>query len=463
MAKKTKTGSTDSSETRATERERARLAELFGSENIRQLEARWFAYMREGVVVQLHVRRWRAHTTLSFADLGVPVKVENELLRLGDKYLFPARFRKAADSAESAARRYLTARTSQTHWGNFLPAPDYAEVMGKLKDYQSEYMALAADIEAGYDEAVRDTLAAYRQQGHEIYKRLKRLTVARDERRALADEAQFVDDFVARIRRLIPAKQAIVDSFAFEIELGYIPLPSLLAEDTAQAERVQATREAEREQERHARELREMEQDRKRLAERTNMSVQAAAAAKREEMLAAMNKDVVESARKQKQQLVDSFMADVASGIRQLFYKAVTDVLGAIKRNKKILPRSVVQLKNVVAQLGGSAEWCDDRDIQRMQANVQAQLTKIAAGKHDVAEIESVLEDMAVVVRSQLLELGATPRSSGKARLSVEGRGSTAEVNVRQARERLALDARLLSDEIEVTAEPARRARRGGL
>ena len=451
MAKKT------GEEKRVTDRERERLAAMFGDDNIHQLEARWFEFMREGVIVQVHIQRWRAHAALSFSDLGVPVKEQNELLRLGDKYLFPARFRKAADSLDTAARTYLAGHTSKTHWGQFLPAPDYADVMAKLKEYQAQYLDIARDINASYDEAVSETLAAYRDEAHRIYKRLKRLTIERNERRALADEAQFVDEFVERIRALIPSRKDIVDSFGFEIEIGYIPLPSLLSEDEAQADRVRAKRDAERQREQSAKELHDMKHEQKRRAERMSMSIQEAALLKREEMLADMNRDVVEAARKQKQQLIDGFMQDIASGTRQLFYKAITDVLGAIKRNRKIHPRSVVQLRNVVAQLSGSAEWCSDNDIKRMRSVVQGQLTKIATGKHDVAEIQTVLEDIAVVVRSQLLDMGATPRSSGKTKLGVEGRGATAEINVRQARERLAID------EIEIEAEPERKAQRGEL
>jgi hypothetical protein len=452
MAKKT-TGDEKS----MTERERERLAAMFGDDNIRQLEARWFKFMREGVIVEIHIRRWRAHVALSFADLGVPIKAQNELVRLGDKYLFPARFRKASDSLDAAARGYLAGHTSRTHWGQFLPAPDYAEVMAQLKEYQARYLDLARDINACYDDAVNETLAAYRDEAHRIYKRLKRLTTERDERLALAAEAQFVDEFVERIRALIPSKRDIVDSFGFEIELGYVPLPSLLSEDEAQADRVRARREAERRREQSAQELRDIKHEQKRRAKRMSMGIQEAALLKREEMLAEMNREVVETAKKQKQQLIDGFMRDIASGTRQLFYKAITDVLGAIKRNRKIHPRSVVQLKNVVEQLSGSAEWCSDNDIKRMRSVVQAQLTKISTGKHDVAEIQAVLEDIAVVVRSQLLDMGATPRSSGKTKLGVEGRGATAEINVRQARERLAID------EIEIEAEPERKARRGEL
>jgi len=451
MAKKT------GDEKSMTERERERLAAMFGDDNIRQLEARWFKFMREGVIVEVHIRRWRAHAALSFADLGVPVKAQNELLRLGDKFLFPARFRKAADSLDAAARGYLAGHTSKTHWGQFLSAPDYAEVMAKLKEYQAHYLDIARDINACYDEAVNETLAAYREEAHKIYKRLKRLTVERDERRALAAEVQFVDEFVERIRALIPSRKEIVDSFGFEIELGYIPLPSLLSEDEAQADRVRAKREAELRKEQSAQELRDMKHEQKRRAERMSMDIQKAALLKREEMLADMNHEVVEAARNQKQQLIDGFMRDIASGTRQLFYKAITDVLGAIKRNRKMHPRSVVQLKNVVAQLGGSAEWCSDKDIRRMRSVVQGQLTKVADGKHDVAEIQAVLEDIAVVVRAQLLEMGATPRSSGKTKLGVERRDATAEINVRQARERLAID------EIEIEAEPERKAQRGEL
>ena len=56
-------------------------------------------------------------------------------------------------------------------------------------------------------------------------------------RTEIHDEFWFVERFTEKIKRLIPTRQQIHDSFAWEREYTYIPLPSLLAEDVAEAER----------------------------------------------------------------------------------------------------------------------------------------------------------------------------------------------------------------------------------
>jgi len=61
-----------------------------------------------------------------------------------------------------------------------------------------------------------------------------------------AAEDDFVDAFMSRIVALIPGRDRIRDSFAFEVELRYVPLPSLLAQDLAEKERIEAQREMER-------------------------------------------------------------------------------------------------------------------------------------------------------------------------------------------------------------------------
>jgi len=43
---------------------------------------------------------------------------------------------------------------------------------------------------------------------------------------------------MSRIVALIPGRERIRESFAYEVDLSYVPLPSLLAEDLAEAERM---------------------------------------------------------------------------------------------------------------------------------------------------------------------------------------------------------------------------------
>ena len=111
----------------ALDQTRQTIAQVLGEEDVRVVEPRWLQLMREGIVIQLHIRRWRARAKLTFADLGLPVKDKREraafadLLNLGEKRLLPARYIKALDSIDSGARKCLDRYSYATFWGRFVP------------------------------------------------------------------------------------------------------------------------------------------------------------------------------------------------------------------------------------------------------------------------------------------------------------------------------------------------------
>ncbi len=73
----------------------------------------------------------------------------------------------------------------------------------------------------------------------------------------------------------------------------------------------------------------------------------------RRQKLARMNDEVVAEARRKKQQLIDTFLKDVVVQLRTTIYEATTDVLKTMQKNQgKLHPRSVVQLKNLIEQIG---------------------------------------------------------------------------------------------------------------
>ena len=76
----------------AIERQKNELARILNVDGIKTGNPKWLALMREGVVVKLHVRRWRAKSRLDLNDLGLPSEADDligDLLNLGDKRLLP--------------------------------------------------------------------------------------------------------------------------------------------------------------------------------------------------------------------------------------------------------------------------------------------------------------------------------------------------------------------------------------
>ncbi len=404
--------------------DREKLAKLLG-QDVKLVEPKWLSLMRQGVIIELHIRRWRAKSRLTLDDLGLPQTDSAEftdLLQLGDKFLLPTKYIKAADSIEASARQWLETHSFDTFWGRFMPCTMYAEWKARHDEFRARYFALRDEIDRDYDSIVKAHLIDYAKAARVAYRRRMSLD-GRALRKANIGEEAFVKAFVSAIAALIPSRERIIESWGFDASLSYVPLPSLLADDQAEAERVSAQRELEQAQEK-------AEQDKVWL----EMSVQEGAIRKREQMLEAMNRDVVEAARKQKRELVDGFLDGLVKQLRGLVYEAATDVLQTIQKNDRLHPRSIVQLHGLIDQVN-QLNFFNDSDVSRMVGQVQQALDKAPADR-DVREIEGSLRDIATVTRAALVGLGEQPR--GARALGVADAPSAPIV--RAARARLGLD-----------------------
>jgi len=390
-------------ESTALDRARTELARILNVDGIKTSNPRWLALMREGVVVKLHVRRWRAKHRLSADDLGLPRASDDligDLLELGDKRLLPVDLARKLEAIESAGRKALERSGYTTFWGTFVPATNFNDWQAENDAHKARYFAARDEIAERYDEIVAELTAAYRGAARAAFRRARALAEEEITREMLIDEAFFVDRFLRRIRALIPSAEEIQRSFDWEEEYTYIPLPSLLAEDAAEKERI------EREQQR-ARLEAEMERDEL----WKEIAIKDEADRQRRQMLAAMNDQVVAEARRKKQELIDTFLRDLVVQLRTTIYEATTDVLNTMQRNAgKLHPRSVVQLRNLIEQIGSLNFFGDDesaRMIQRVRETFERR-----PDARNAADIRSALQDVAIVTRASLIDLGENPRAS---------------------------------------------------
>lgn len=354
---------------------------------IRTDNPKWVELLQEGVIVKVTLRRWRGKARLELdGDLGVPVNGEGELykalLDIGSKLLLPRSIQKELDSIDSAARQNVERFGFKTHWGTFIPATAYADWKASDAEYQARYFAVRDQIVAFYDDIMSKQLDEYAEAARVAYKRRNRLQPGQDLDYRYLPQDKFVEDYMARLRLLIPTKEQIAASFAYEVELAYIPLPSLLAADTERAAEIKVSGEAER------RKLRALEE---------------------------MNREVIEQAKAQKELLVDGFLADITRQLRAMIYDAVTAVSDATAKNGYLHPRSVVQLQNLVAQVE-RLNFIGDRDADAMVERLRS-LTSKASADRDPAEIQQALRNVQIVTRASLAALGDGPRSNRSAAL----------------------------------------------
>jgi hypothetical protein len=415
------------------------LAQALGEdpEAITATNPRWLQLMREGVLVRLHIGRWRARTSLRWRDLGVvpgqgeEERVLDEILDLGHKFLLPRNDVRALDSADSSARKWLERNAFRTYWGFFVPVTAYAEWKAGNEEFWQQYLAIRDRLATDYDQTIARVLAKYHVAARAAYRRLRAL---HPEAMQGASETDFATRFVDEVSRHIPTQEAFYDSFYFDVELEYVPLPSLLAEEQAEAARIQAEVRAEQEQRelalRLARERAWAEEEKI----RADVTAARSAAAWKEQLMREMHREVVEQARQRKEQVIDSFLRDVVAQLRTLAYEVATDVLASLQKNDRLHPRSVVQLRNLVEQVE-RLNFAGDADLDSMLTGVRVQLD-LAAEDRSAREVERVLRDVAVVTRSTLIGLGEQPRSARSLGVPDE----LAPALVRTARGRLGLD-----------------------
>lgn len=420
------------------EQTRLNIAETLGEDagSLDTAAPQWLQLMQEGVLVSLHIGRWRGKTRLTWADLGIQLdetddKELQKIIDLGHKKLLPAGVLRELDSIESAARKWLEKKSFRTYWGFFMPAAAYPDWKAGNEEYIQRYMAARDGIVQDYEQIIQDVLYGYKMAAGGAYRRLQALHP--EHLRRFANQDEFAAAFVAGVQQHLVSATVIRDSFYFDVELRYIPLPSLLAEDWAEKQRVEAAAEKQRLE---AWAERELIQDQLK-AEQAKLDVEVQLARSeadwKEQLMREMHRDVIDQARRQKKKLVDGFLNDVVVQLRGMVYDASIDVLGAIERNNNLPPRSVVQLKNMVDQIK-SLNFYGDAEIEQMIAPVVAQLDKDAPDR-DIAAIKDNLKDVATVVKASLIGLGQRPRRARELGIADDPAGEI----VRRARSSLGL------------------------
>jgi hypothetical protein len=169
---------------------------------------------REGVLVSLSVRFWRAHKKLKAEDLGLqPDDVSDRLISLGHKRLLPKEATAALALVESRAHALVEANTFPFLNGlaHFLPNTKLQEVTDKLKELETEFW-----------EAKGKFLEQYSSLREAALKEWRTMT------QKLAGDPEHV---LAAIEASFPPAGKLDRSFGFETHLFQISAPERLGLD----------------------------------------------------------------------------------------------------------------------------------------------------------------------------------------------------------------------------------------
>ncbi len=169
---------------------------------------------REGVLINVSVRYWRAHKKLRAEDLGLePDKVSDRLISLGHKRLLPKEATAALALVESRAHSLVEANTFPFLNGlaHFVPNAKLGEVTGKLKALETEFWKAKNQFVSQYGKLREAALEEWREMAGK-----------------LSDDPARV---VAAIEAAFPPAQTLERKFGFDTQLFHIAVPERLGLD----------------------------------------------------------------------------------------------------------------------------------------------------------------------------------------------------------------------------------------
>ena len=373
-----------------------------GEEHIKVEKPTWLKLMEQGIIVDLDIRYWRALTAISTEDLGLPEPADareravfDQLMTLGQKKLLPAELFNRIRSNDSSARKWLEECSHKTHWGRFIPVGMYARWKEANEEFKAKHLAIRDELDQAWDRIQQEMIDAYAVVARESHRRLAMLNPAslvRDG--APISEDAFVDAFMARIRSAIPTRQAVYHSFDYTVELAYIPLPSLLARDLAETERIQAQAQIER------------QSDQALLASLSEYgkSAKDATPGHNGDLMEQMRADVSAATLHNYKALTNEFVRDIQAQVVQSLLDKISNVLGSLKKNDKLVGKAAEQVRNAIATYR-SMNLVDQPGIDKTIGKLSVQMDR-PAPERNVSEISTLLTQIQVAAKDTLKMLG---------------------------------------------------------
>jgi len=401
--------------------------------------------MRDGVVVQLSVSRPRFFKKLSLEDLGLKVnqdlatseealRVITDYFRLGRRSLLPREWQDRLANAENSARYSLKRHSLKSHWGAFIPLREYKVWKAENAEHEASFWKLREELLEHYDAICEEVLADFRLLAEDSWRRvlvgssikapsaIEHTVVTQLLQRLHAEEGKdaFLDAYLRTIRRTLPARVEIEEAFGYHVEIGVIPLPSLLAQDIQQADHLYQERalrdarvraELDRMEQERLQAMRQLSAQEQEERERRYLRLQAEQERLRQQQ--EMERDVLANARAEKERLVREFYTDVVTQINELIRDVTGNVLESLDEHQGVIRGPVSsQLRNLVGQLERLNFMSDAalmQQIGRIQSIIPSQAERDQARKGlariDTAQMQRVVRQVHDAANEVLISL----------------------------------------------------------
>jgi len=148
------------------------------SERIESIKEDWAkTMMQEGVIVDIHIGRWRAKKKIDIGDdFGITMSSQEETefftnyIHPGQKNLLPSDLIKKLSKIEQQSRANLDKFSFETVWGRFIPATAFQSWKDKNDELKSNYFKIRDQIDKDYDSIVDTVKKEYVSAAIKAYK-----------------------------------------------------------------------------------------------------------------------------------------------------------------------------------------------------------------------------------------------------------------------------------------------------
>ncbi|MFH1568819.1 MAG: hypothetical protein ABIL09_12550 [Gemmatimonadota bacterium] len=280
---------------------------------------RWAALDR-GILVDVHIGRWRAETRMTLEDLGLThldnpgyLEALQQLTVLGRKYLLPKEVIQRAQRAEQRGRSLVEKHSFHVRLGRFVPFTAYADWKAEDEDARRVYFAVRDDICTHLGEYRALALDGYRRIAGESFDLLVQRGADPGQSRAA-----FVAGYLVRIETQIPPAERIHASWSWEVSLDYIPLPATVERDLLRREELRRQRQLNAEQ---------------------------------EALVRSMNADLVRHVQEEKQQQIDGLLGHLRRQLLERIYEVTGEVGRKLRQQPSLSSSQVRSLRQLIDQV----------------------------------------------------------------------------------------------------------------
>ena len=305
--------------------------------------------MQRGVLVALHIGYWRPYSRLSESELGISEDGSvKEYLQLGRKKLLPPEMVARLENIEKRARYTLEENSFKCFWGRFVPVTAWDRWRDENEDIKAQFYSIRDEVISRLPESVEQLREIYTRMAVEAYKRSKYDSEARV-------PEHYIETFISKCLDQIPSPDDMRRLFRYDEVYTYIPLPSLtdlqqngLPEDT-------------------------------------------------------MHHQVAQEMNDNKQDMVTDFLTEINTSLRGMVIQVCQSVRDSIRRNERLVPRSVMGLRNLMSKLE-RLNFYDDDQLIKMMDDIRSEIDK-PSNKRDIPNLDVILSEVLDSCGEQIREI----------------------------------------------------------